>query len=373
MTYGRSKSLLFKLEHEIRQTLHHLMGMLEIAMEAPLTAAQAAYLGECRAGADRLLQVANDVAELADPDRPSPSVSTFSPAAMAQEAGEIMAAIALQKGLEFRLSVEPTIPEFVSSERDMIQDILRRILDNSIKFTARGSITLSVTSERLAEPDSAMLIFDVIDTGPGISKEILEEFREPAESARTGLGISVVQRRLADMNGRFTVESSTVQGTAVRISLPVKLPCSPPAAVKATERDLSAQPPAALPLKLLVAEDSNDSFNLFQVYVRGQGHAVSRALNGAEAVAMVQCNEYDLVVMDVDMPLMDGYTATRTIREWETQQGRTRIPIVLLSAESASRQRQMGASIGCSGYLTKPVPREEVLRALNYFSNGRSS
>jgi len=82
-------------------------------------------------------------------------------------------------------------------------------------------------------------------------------------------------------------------------------------------------------------------------------------------------NEYDLIVMDIDMPVMDGYTATRTIREWETQQGRTRIPIVMLSAESASLQRRMGASVGCSGYLTKPVPRNEVLKALNYFSSRR--
>jgi CheY-like chemotaxis protein len=137
----------------------------------------------------------------------------------------------------------------------------------------------------------------------------------------------------------------------------------------AIDRDLGVQPRAAVPLKLLVAEDSNDSFNLFQVYVRGEGHTVSRAFTGAEAVDMVKTNEYDLVMMDVDMPVMDGYTATRTIREWETRQGRTRIPIVLLSAESAQRQRRIGASIGCSGYLTKPAPREAVLRALSYFSS----
>jgi CheY-like chemotaxis protein len=84
---------------------------------------------------------------------------------------------------------------------------------------------------------------------------------------------------------------------------------------------------------------------------------------------MVKANEYDLIMMDIDMPVMDGYTATRTIREWETQQGRTRIPIVLLSAESASRQRQIGASVGCSGYLTKPVAKSDVLKALHYFSS----
>jgi CheY-like chemotaxis protein len=102
--------------------------------------------------------------------------------------------------------------------------------------------------------------------------------------------------------------------------------------------------------------------------VKDEGHAVSRALDGAQAVEMFKAGEYDLVVMDIDMPVMDGYTATRAIREWETQKGRARLPIILLSAEHASRQKGMGAAAGCSGYLSKPAPKAAVLQALHYYA-----
>jgi len=367
-TYGRSKSLLFKLEHELRQSLHHLMGMLELAAEEPLSPAQMGHLSECRAGADRLLQIADDVAELAAPDRLHPPGSTFCLTTIVEEVADIMLPLARRKGLEFNLSVDPSIPTYVFSERDTIQDMLRRLLDNSIKFTARGSVALSVTSAPLDPSDSALVVFDVIDTGPGITQAILDEFESPEGSLRTGVDLSVVQRRLDDMNGELTVLSSTSAGTAMRISLPLKLVIAAPPPVEGPVGDPGGPPRGTLPLRLLVAEDSNDSFNVFQVYVKGEGHAVSRAFNGSEAVDMVKANEYDIIVMDIDMPVMDGYTATRKIREWETQQGRTRIPIVMLSAESALRQRSVGASVGCSGYLTKPVPKSAVLKALNYFS-----
>jgi len=106
---------------------------------------------------------------------------------------------------------------------------------------------------------------------------------------------------------------------------------------------------------------------LFELYTQEEGHILTRALNGAAAVEMAKDREYDIIMMDVEMPVMDGYSATWAIREWETQEGRTRTPIVLLSSESLSRQRRIGASVGCSGYLTKPVPKNEVLKVLNYF------
>ena len=366
--YGRNKSLLFKLEHELRQSLHHLLGMLELVVAEPLSPAQEGYLSECRAGADRLLQVANDVSELASTERLDSPDSAFSLARMVEEVAGIMTPLALRKGLEFRWSLDPAVPECVFSQRESIQDMLRRLLDNSIRFTTRGSVSLAVTSSPLEGLGLVLLIFDVIDTGPGIPQEIQDEFASPPSAPRTGFGLSVVRKRLEDINGELTVQSSTFEGATMRISLPVKPAAAPAPVVETVAGGPGAPAHASVPLKLLVAEDSNDSFNVFQVYVQGEGHTVSRALNGVEAVGMAMANEYDVILMDIDMPVMDGYTATRTIREWETRQGRARIPIVLLSAESPERQRRFGAAAGCSGYLTKPVPKSDVLRALRYFS-----
>jgi CheY-like chemotaxis protein len=289
---------------------------------------------------------------------------------MVDEVAQVMQLIAGRKGLEFHLSVDPSVPDFVFAERDTIQDMLRRLLDNSIRFTTRGAVSLTATAARLKESESVLLSFEVRDTGPGIPAALLDEFHGPAGSIRTGLGLSIVQKRLADMHGELTAGSSPSEGAAVRIALPVQVAPSAPVAER-RDCHIPARPDATAPLKLLVAEDSNDSFDLFELYVQPDGHRVSRAFNGMEALEMAKANEYDLIVMDIDMPVMDGYTATRMIREWETEQRRTRIPILMLSAESAARQRRVGASAGCSGYLTKPVPRDEVLRALQYFSADR--
>jgi signal transduction histidine kinase len=142
----RNKSLLLKLQHELRQSLHSIMGLLELASEETSSPAQAVYLSQCRSGADQLLQVANDVAELASTDRLASSGEIFCLSDMVEEVAGVMAALAHRKGLEFSWSVDPSVPKYVFSERDTIQDMLRRILDNSIKYTAHGSIALSVTS-----------------------------------------------------------------------------------------------------------------------------------------------------------------------------------------------------------------------------------
>ena len=122
------------------------------------------------------------------------------------------------------------------------------------------------------------------------------------------------------------------------------------------------------PLSLLIAEDSDDSFFLLQAYVANEGHQLTRALNGAQAVELAKSGKFNFVVMDVKMPVMDGYTATRLIREWETEQGRPRLPILLLSAEEAAVQMRVGANAGCSGYLTKPATKTQVLTALDFYA-----
>src|SRR5262249_31974482 len=114
---------------------------------------------------------------------------------------------------------------------------------------------------------------------------------------------------------------------------------------------------------------SDESFLLIQAYTQSEGHQVLRALNGAEAVEMAKAVDYDFVVMDANMPVMDGYTATGLIREWETKTGRTRRPILILSADDSETQMRNGAAVGCSGYLTKPTTKAKVLTALAYYTS----
>lgn len=141
--------------------------------------------------------------------------------------------------------------------------------------------------------------------------------------------------------------------------------------LQAPEDPMQAQAPAApasRPLKVLIAEDTDFNFELFQSYLRDQPYEVLRARNGAQAVEMVRASQCDLVLMDGHMPVLDGYSATRQIREWEQQQGRGRIPIVLVSAEDVSSQMRLGSEAGCSGYLAKPITKAQLLTALKLYS-----
>jgi CheY-like chemotaxis protein len=122
-------------------------------------------------------------------------------------------------------------------------------------------------------------------------------------------------------------------------------------------------------MRLLVAEDSDNGFFMLQGYVSDEGHRLIRAHDGAEAIEMARTRDYDLIVMDANMPLMDGYTATRAIREWESNTGRPeRVPILLFSADDPVKQAKLGGAAGCSGYLAKPASKSEVLKALKYFA-----
>jgi CheY-like chemotaxis protein len=169
------------------------------------------------------------------------------------------------------------------------------------------------------------------------------------------------------MKGGLACVSSSSSGTTLQISLPMQVDATKTVSTGASSSFATQHRIAQL--RLLVVEDSDDSFALLQAYLKEEGHPISRACNGAEAVEMAQSGSYDLILMDIDMPVMDGYTATRTIREWETKHRRRRAPIVLLSADSALRQRRVGAAAGCSGYLTKPTTKRQVLQALHFYGS----
>ena len=174
----------------------------------------------------------------------------------------------------------------------------------------------------------------------------------------------LARKQLAETGGHLEVLSSGAQGATLAMMFSVTIPGP------RTNGEPALKTPGSGELGLLVAEDSDDSFAVFASFVKGEGHHITRAVNGAEAVEIFKAGRFDMVVMDVNMPVMDGYTATRAIRDWETQQGRARLPILLLSAEDARRQMRIGAAAGCSGYLTKPTPKRELLCALRHYSGG---
>ena len=353
------ESTITTLSREVREAVHHITGLIALASQDPLSKQQSIYLARCRETADRLRRSANDLAEL---DRPAirRTPAAFDPAGAIREVVDLMELLALRKGLALEVAIEPSIPTQVYGDKTLVQDTLRRILDNAIQFTPNGRVLLEVTwTERMG---CAVLHLEVSDTGPGI------DIAPNSESASVELpadwvGLRIVQKQLRAAGGGFSIPKSDPSGTTVRFTTP-SWSIAPPRQL-ATETDFAA---SEVWLKLvLVAEDSDESYALFDNYTRGEGYRITRARDGAEAVESAKSGAFDLIVMDANMPKMDGYAATAAIREWETARLKARSPILLFSADDEERQLFRGAEVGCSGYLTKPATRAEVLAALAFY------
>jgi CheY-like chemotaxis protein len=363
--------LLLTLGHEVRETLHSVLASLEIVVDEPLSRTQAEQLSRLRGAVDQLLRTSNDVAELANPEVTPASVAPCELVEVFDGVMELLTPGASKRGLDLKCIVDPQVPRHLVTDRRLIEGVLYRLLDDRIKRTERGGITVSV-SAAVTGPESADIHVGVLDTGPGIVAQNGGELRPLTGSQAEYLGLQVAKKRLAAIRSSLEIAASNAGGTTLSICIPVTV-APRRAASLPDELAVSAAPNGSRSLRLLVAEDSDESFAVFRTFVKEEGHQVTRALNGSQAVDMFKTNDYDLVVMDASMPSMDGYTATRLIREWETENGRARLPIVLLSAEDATRQTRMGAAVGCSGYLTKPTPKIELLRALRHYGGVTSS
>lgn len=356
--------LLARLSSEVRDTLHQILGGVEIISGEPLSRQQTKHLDRCRESARELLRIANDVSELADFGPFHETPSAFELSRELEQFGTLVGIRAAHKKLDLQWRLDDRIPRVVLGCRRAIEDALYRVVDNSIKFTERGGLTIAVTLKSHGHLSSEISI-EVSDTGPGIAQEVVADFHRPvSESRNKGLGLRIARKRLAEIGGRLDVVSCNARGSTLAIVFPVATPADESKGDSVFEGGHN--------LRLLVAEDCDDSFALFDTFVQDEGHRITRAMNGAEAVEMFKTGTFDMVVMDINMPVMDGYTATRLIREWETQHSRPRMPILLLSADSAGRLMRMGSSVGCSGYLTKPTPKEELLSALRHYSGATS-
>ncbi len=350
-----AECLLQRLGNGVRETLHNVLGLLELAMQEPLSPGQPRHLSQCRAVADRLLRASNDVAELASPYEMPLNEAAFSVRGMVEELAQFAQPLATRRGISFHQNIARDVPTLAVADRAVIQDMVHRLLENSLRVTEEGYLQLSVKA--VSEGGQGFLVFEIADTGPGFPPGFQPD-ASPCKDTSRGLGLPIVRRRVVSMGGTLRILTTTSEGAVVQLAMPVKT----------ARADRYQQTPSATPpMRVLVVEDCDDSYELFEAYVAGHGHSISRVSDGSQALDSRMREDFDVIFMDVNMPVMDGYTATRAIRDWETAHARTHIPIVLLSADDRSRQKSLGAAAGCSGYLTKPTPQADLLAALHYY------
>ncbi len=372
------------MSHELRTPLHGLLGSPELLDQAKLNDAQQRLLTIARSSGNGLLRVLNDVLDYAriEADQIGLQRQPMSPQALADEVIALFAAAAQAKGLSLSSEVSAEVPRWVVADAHRLRQVLQNLVDNAIKFTHQGGVVM-----RLAR-GSAGLHVEVSDSGPGIAAELQRELFEPfhqgrpgagAVQAGSGLGLAISQRLVQAMGGRIEVDSQLGKGT--RFAFTLDLPTAAawaamddarPAAIQAAAvRPDGAAAPIAAPLGAPLGDpaarahvllvDDNEVNRCIGAQLLGMlGLSVTEAADGQQALDSLQQQRIDLVLMDIQMPVKDGYTAVSEWRAHEAALGLPRLPIVALSANVMAPDVERALASGMDATLGKPYDLEQL-------------
>ena len=366
---NRAKSdFLAHMSHEMRTPLTAIIGTSELLDQAGLSAEQQRYVGSLRRASDHLLVLINDLLDLAKVESGSMTLEQvpFSLGEILDKTIEIATVAAREKGVALRCHMAPDVPNRIVGDPNRLRQVLLNLVGNAIKFTHRGEVAIQVRQD-CNSADPGALQFAVSDTGVGIPEDklsfIFESFAQAhASTSReyggTGLGLAISKNLVELMGGRIWVESAAGSGSTFYFTARFGVALRPCEAAQATVTGHSGQPgfpPAEQQRKILVAEDSHDIRFVIEAYLKNSGHQVEFAANGAIAVEKFRSGRYDLVLMDVQMPVLDGYAATRLMRAWEKERQLPPTPIVALTAYAFESENEKAMAAGCTSYLAKPI------------------
>ncbi len=364
---------LSKVSHEIRNPINGIIGTVALLNETILNSEQREFLDVIRTSANNLLSILNDVLDISkiESGKMAPDSLNFNLIEVLNEIERLHAKKTKERKLDFTINIKPGVPKYIRADQHRIKQILINLLSNALKFTIRGSINISV-EKKSEENNKITLLFKVKDSGIGIHKDRQKElFKEDTKKdaaitrtyGGTGLGLIISKKLVKLLGGNIGLQSSEGKGSIFWFTISVRAGESPsPMPMEEPEEEKVKDTGK---LRVLVAEDNIINQKVAMANLRQLGHIAEVAVNGRMAVEMYKKNKYDLVLMDIQMPVMDGITATKEIRKFEKEMNvKKNIKIVAITANALKEDREKCLSNGMDDFILKPLKIEDLTRTL---------
>lgn len=368
------------MSHEIRTPMNAIVGMTRLLLEKEPGQEQLRYLNAIQQSADNLLVIINDILDLSKIEAGKIEIehTDFSLREVIQSVADMLMLKSEEKGIEFKIGIEPKIPNRLLGDPTRIHQILLNLAGNAVKFTEKGYVEIKVSEQR-SEGKNHLLRFDVIDTGIGIDKEYVDKIFESFTQAGTdvtrkfggtGLGLTISKQLATLMNGNIIVKSELNKGTIFSVLLPLEeaVVQEERAAPKIVNDDTLKK---LEHIKILLVEDNEFNRMVAEDTLKEAVPTanIDIALNGRQAVEKVSANDYDIVLMDIQMPVMDGVEATKNIRRLDSSRSKTNIIAMTANVLQEDIQRYLEA--GMNAHISKPFQKDELLLKMAIMTNAK--
>lgn len=365
------EQFLSNMSHELRTPMNGMLGALELLTKSQMTPKQVHYLEVATASGEALLGILNEVLDFAKIGSTSPDVnaSPLDVNAVARSVVALYSALAERTAIELQLDADPELSELRLGDALHLRQVLLNLVGNAMKFTPHGSVSLRTRLIRVGDVDR--IAFEVKDTGIGIEASQLQRIFEPfvqaddpahRRSGGTGLGLSISRKLVAAMGGELKVRSSHGQGSTFGFDLALAL--APVTAAMPLDDMEAASDAQHLTGRVLIVEDNLVNQMVGIAMLESLGLIVVAAENGEQALLKMAESSFDVVLMDCQMPVMDGYEATRRIRAAESRNGRTRLPVVALTANAFKTDVDRCMLAGMDAHLAKPYSTKQLRATL---------